>query len=273
MGDSETWDAAEGALREALGTFLELKHAHQVPAWYKGTPYSPTALASCLPEAFQVDEGGGAFYGPKIDVAVEDALGREHQCGTVQLDFQLPQRFGLKYAGAGGEQLTPVIIHRALLGSVERMLAILTEHTGGRWPFWLSPRQVAVLPVAERHVEAAGILEGRLHAQGLHSIVDASARSIPKKVRAAQVAQCNVMVVMGDEEAAAGSATLRWRDDATAATARVALLQLAQHAPWPHAVAPSLAHDSADAAHLSVAHPFTCSAAGVPELLSAMAAL
>ena len=272
MGDDETWDAAETALKEALDTFLQLRSADSIPAWYRGTPYEPAVLGKCIPAAYEVDEGGGAFYGPKIDVAVEDALGREHQCGTVQLDFQLPQRFHLKYAGADGAPHTPVIIHRALLGSVERMMAIMTEHTAGRWPFWLSPRQVSVLPVAERHEAAARRLEEACRAAGLHATVDASARSIPKKVRAAQVAQCNVMVVLGDEEAEAGTATLRWRDDATAHTASHALQELSHGGQWVHAVGSSAAHDS-EGSLLSAAHPFTCAAAGLPELLQRMGSL
>jgi len=273
MGDEATWDAAEGALKEALDTFLQLRGADAIPGWYRGSLYHPADMAKCIPAGYEVDEGGGAFYGPKIDVAVEDALGREHQCGTVQLDFQLPQRFGLKYAGADGAPHTPVIIHRALLGSVERMMAIMIEHTAGRWPFWLSPRQVVLLPVAERHEAAARQLEERLRAVGLHTSVDASARSIPKKVHAAQVSQCSVMVVLGDEEAAAGTATLRWRDGSTADTAQTALQQLGDSSEWAHAVERVAAHDSADASTLSPAHPFTCAAAGLPELLQRMATL
>ena len=219
LGDAETWDAAEQALQEALTTFLALKSAGSMPEWYSGSAYEPAQLASVLPATFEVDEGGGAFYGPKIDVAALDALGREHQCGTVQLDFQLPRRFGLKYRTGEGEDATPVIIHRALLGSVERMMAILTEHYGGRWPFWLSPRQVAVLPVADRHTDAAHALARSLKARGISVEVDASTRSVPKKVRAAQVSQFNVMAVLGDAEVQDGTLALRFRDQDTASAA------------------------------------------------------
>ena len=115
MGDAASWDVAEARLREALD----------------GTG-----------ERWSVDEGGGAFYGPKIDVTLRDALGRHHQTATIQLDFQLPQRFDLWYTTDSGEQKRPVIIHRAVLGSLERFFAILCEHTAGNWPLWLSPRQV-----------------------------------------------------------------------------------------------------------------------------------
>ena len=120
MGSIQEWDSAEEALRQALNQ--------------SGMDWS-------------INEGDGAFYGPKIDILVRDALGRRHQTATIQLDFQLPQRFGLQFYDQHGEKQSPVIVHRAVLGSVERMMAILIEHTGGRWPFWISPRQAMVVPV------------------------------------------------------------------------------------------------------------------------------
>lgn len=141
LGDDAAWEKAEGALREALDE--------------TGRPW-------------EMNPGDGAFYGPKIDVTVRDALGREHQCATVQLDFQLPSRFGLKYTDAEGESRTPVLIHRAILGSLERMLAILIEHTKGRWPLWLSPRQCAIVPISgDAHGDYAHAVRNQLDDAGL----------------------------------------------------------------------------------------------------------
>jgi threonyl-tRNA synthetase len=161
VGDAATWDAAEAALGAALRAFLE-----------RGGGGAGAAAAEV-----EVDAGGGAFYGPKVDVFVRDALGREHQCATVQLDFQLPRRFGLRYrvarggaeeGGEGGPTAVPVLIHRAVLGSIERMLGILAEHTAGKWPFWVSPRQVLVCTVAERHAGYAERLAAALRFPAPH---------------------------------------------------------------------------------------------------------
>jgi threonyl-tRNA synthetase len=188
------------------------------------TTTTTTTTAPPRGRGYDVDAGGGAFYGPKIDVFVRDALGREHQCATVQLDFQLPARFGLEFTDVERRRAPPVIIHRAILGSVERMFGILAEHTGGRWPFWLSPRQLLLCPVAERHNAYAEAAAAALRAGGgqegagasaLHVEVDASARTVAKRVREAQVAQWNVVGVVGDAEAATGTVALRFRDAAT----------------------------------------------------------
>lgn len=148
VGDLSTWAAAERALASALKAFLASKSTAAGIA-------STGGGADTSSVQFDVDEGGGAFYGPKIDVFVRDAIGREHQCATVQLDFNLPKRFGLTYRNEEGSDVTPVMIHRAILGSVERFMAVLIEHTAGKWPFWLSPRQVLLCPVADRHIPYA----------------------------------------------------------------------------------------------------------------------
>uniref|UniRef100_M4C172 threonine--tRNA ligase n=2 Tax=Hyaloperonospora arabidopsidis (strain Emoy2) TaxID=559515 RepID=M4C172_HYAAE len=189
MGELELWDDAEDQLRLALDDF--------------GQPWS-------------VNEGDGAFYGPKIDIVVTDALKRQHQCGTIQLDFQLPIKFELEYNGADGEPHTPIIIHRAVLGSIERMMAILIEHTGGKWPLWLSPRQVAVLPIAKAHREYANEVASRLQKatpRGLFVEVQDDSKTLNKRVREAQVAGFNYILVVGDKEQAAKEVNIRTRDN------------------------------------------------------------
>jgi threonyl-tRNA synthetase len=215
VGSEEGWARAEAALGRSLAAFLAARAGAGAP-----TPVPA------------VEAGGGAFYGPKIDVFVEDALRREHQCATVQLDFNLPERFDLSYADASGGASRPVMIHRAVLGSVERMLGVLAEHTAGRWPFWLSPRQLLVASVSERNAAAAAAAAAALAppaagAAALFVDVDASPRTVAKKVREAQTAQYNVVAVVGDAEQAAGTLALRFRDAATfadfAAAARAVL--------------------------------------------------
>lgn len=186
LGTAEQWEKAEKALQGALEKF--------------GKP-------------FHINHGDGAFYGPKIDIRIMDALKRYHQCATIQLDFQLPIRFNLEYQGNQEEAQRPVMIHRAILGSVERMMAILIEHTGGKWPFWLSPRQCIVLPVAEKHNEYATKVLQQLHDAGYYVDIDASDRKIPKKVREAQLAQYNYILVVGEEEVTAATVNIRTRDN------------------------------------------------------------
>ncbi|CAI5496641.1 unnamed protein product [Closterium sp. Naga37s-1] len=180
LGEVETWDRAEAALTQSLNAF--------------GRPW-------------QINAGDGAFYGPKIDITVYDALKRKHQCATIQLDFQLPIRFKLEYSAddeAAGRK-RPVIIHRAILGSVERMFAILLEHFAGKWPFWLSPRQVTVCPVSEKYSQYATKVRDEIHAAGFDVEADLSDRKLQKKVREAQLAQFNYILVVGAEEEAQGS--------------------------------------------------------------------
>lgn len=236
---------------------------------------------------WKLNPGDGAFYGPKIDIKVFDALGRAHQCATIQLDFQLPLRFNLRFrapgvAGAeeaeeegdeeapdasaapppakggkggkgkaaagkpaaGGEEAAPtaatsknaveaaiarakagavddlpegyerpVMVHRAILGSVERMMAVMIEHTGGKWPFWLSPRQISIVPVAGAYNEYAHSVGAALHAAGYYVDVDASTSTMKKKIREAQLAQYNFILVVGEKEVADSSVNIRTRDN------------------------------------------------------------
>lgn len=176
------------------------------------------ALAACLDKfgkKWDVNPGDGAFYGPKIDIQLTDALKRKHQCATIQLDFQLPIRFDLSYKNEEGKFERPVIVHRAILGSVERMIAVLIEHTGGKWPFWLSPRQVSILTVSEKHNEYAHHIREMLHRAGYFVDVDDSNDKLTKKIREAQVAQYNFILVVGDTEVGKNTVNIRFRDEPT----------------------------------------------------------
>ena len=160
-----------------------------------------------------MNPGDGAFYGPKIDITITDALKRAHQCATIQLDFQLHIRFNLTYTAPKGEKRQPVIIHRAILGSVERQIAMLTENYAGKWPFWLSPRQVMVVPIAETHREYAESIRKRIHDAGFMVDADGTNDTINKKIRNAQTEQYNYILVVGDKERANNTVNIRTRDN------------------------------------------------------------
>jgi threonyl-tRNA synthetase len=184
LGEVATWDHAEAALREAL------ERAGQ---------------------AYTVNAGDGAFYGPKIDFDVTDAIGRQWQCATIQLDYQLPQRFDLKYIGADNAEHRPVVIHRAIFGSFERFLAMIIEHYAGAFPLWLAPVQARALPIADRHLDyARGVVE-RLKAAGLRAELDERQEKIGYKIREAQLQKVPYMLVVGDREAAEGTVAVRAR--------------------------------------------------------------
>jgi threonyl-tRNA synthetase len=160
---------------------------------------------------YRVAEGEGSFYGPKVDFHFRDAIGRLWQLTTVQCDFGLPERFGMEYVGEDNARHRPVMIHRAILGSLERFTAVLIEHYGGAFPLWLSPEQVRLIPVADRHVEHAEVLASRLREAGLRPFVDASSETVGKKVRAAQLMKAPYVLVIGDREAESGELTVRDR--------------------------------------------------------------
>ncbi|KAL9271338.1 Threonine--tRNA ligase, mitochondrial 1-like protein [Drosera capensis] len=186
LGDLETWEKAEAALTVALNDSGKL---------------------------WQLNEGDGAFYGPKIDISVSDALNRKFQCATLQLDFQLPSRFNLSYSAEDeAKRERPVMIHRAILGSVERMLAILLEHYKGKWPFWLSPRQAIVCTVSEKSEAYAVQVHDQIHAAGYYVDIDTSDKTVNKKVREAQLAQYNYILVVGEKDAEKRVVTVRIRD-------------------------------------------------------------
>jgi threonyl-tRNA synthetase len=158
---------------------------------------------------FGVDEGEGTFYGPKIDLHMTDSIGRTWQLGTVQLDYQMPERFELAYTGADNAEHRPVMIHRALMGSFERFIGILIEHYAGEFPLWLAPVQAAVLPIADRHLDYACETAARLTEAGLRVEVDERSESIGKKIREAEVQKVPYMLVVGDQEQEAGAVAVR----------------------------------------------------------------
>ena len=160
---------------------------------------------------YEVDEGGGAFYGPKIDLKIEDALGREWQMTTIQFDFNLPERFDLVYIGADGQEHRPYMIHRALLGSWERFFGLLIEHYAGAFPVWLAPVQVKIIPVADRHLDHARNLEKELRSHGVRVEVDDRSERMNLKIRQAQLDKIPYMVIIGDKEVADNSVSVRLR--------------------------------------------------------------
>lgn len=184
LGEVATWDHAEASLKQALEGAAQ--------------PYT-------------INEGDGAFYGPKIDFDITDALGRKWQCGTIQLDYQMPERFDLKYTGADNAEHRPVVIHRAIFGSFERFIAILIEHFAGAFPLWLAPVQAIVLPIADRHAEAARQVQVQLEAAGLRVEVDDRQEKVNYKIREAQLQKVPYMLVVGDREAAEGAVSVRSR--------------------------------------------------------------
>lgn len=182
--DSEGWEHAENALRTVLDKM-------DIP--------------------YHTDEGGGAFYGPKIDIKVEDALGREWQLTTIQFDFNLPERFDMVYFGDDGKEHRPYMIHRALLGSIERFLGILIEHYAGAFPVWISPVQVTLVPIADRHIEYAKEIEADYKASGIRVKVDASGERMNQKIRLAQLDKVPYIIVLGDKEQESKSVSVRLR--------------------------------------------------------------
>jgi len=184
VGEDAQWDVAEAGLKNALD-----RH---------GLDYA-------------INAGDGAFYGPKIDFRVRDAIGRAWQLGTVQLDYQLPGRFGLEYVAADGSFRTPVMIHRAMLGSVERFLGILIEHTAGAFPLWLAPVQAVVIPVSEKSAEYAARVHALVAARGVRAELDTSSEKLGYKIRQAQLAKVPYMLVVGEQEQAGGTVAVRTR--------------------------------------------------------------
>lgn len=162
---------------------------------------------------YRINEGDGAFYGPKIDFHIQDAINRSWQCGTVQLDMALPERFDLTYTAQDGTHKRPIMIHRAIFGSIERMLGILIEHYAGRFPLWLSPLQIRIVNVADRHESYAHALAKRFKEANFHVEVDHSNESVSKKIRNAQLAQANYILTVGDQEVENKTANLRTRDN------------------------------------------------------------
>ena len=161
---------------------------------------------------YVVNEGDGAFYGPKIDFHLQDSIGRTWQCGTIQLDFQLPQRFEAEYTGEDGQKHRPIMIHRVVFGSIERFIGILIEHYAGKFPVWLAPVQVKVLPVSDKSLEYAKSVETALREKGLRAETDARNEKIGYKIREAQLEKVPYMLIVGDKEREEGTVSVRMRE-------------------------------------------------------------
>ena len=186
MGSDEEWELAENSLKKALES--------------QGVTY-------------KINEGDGAFYGPKIDFHIKDCLGREWQCGTIQLDFQMPERFDLTYIGEDGEKHRPVMLHRVIFGSIERFIGILIEHYAGAFPVWLAPVQVKILPIADAHIEYAKKLQEEFSKKGIRVELDDREEKIGYKIREAQLEKVPYMAIVGDKEIEANAIGLRSRKD------------------------------------------------------------
>ena len=193
VGEQARWDQATESLKAALEA--------------EGIPY-------------ETDDGGGAFYGPKIDLKIKDAIGREWQMSTIQFDFNLPERFDLSYVGEDGEKHRPYMVHRALFGSIERFFGILVEHYAGAFPLWLAPEQVRVLPLSEDQIDAAAELAAELRKEDFRVTVDYKAGKIGAKIRNAQMDKVPYMVVLGAKEVESGELAVRDRTGAQETTTR-----------------------------------------------------
>lgn len=185
IGSEEDWEIATNALADAI---------------------------TSVGKTYIINEGDGAFYGPKLDFHIKDSLGRTWQCGTIQLDYQLPGRFNLEYTGSDGEKHTPVMIHRVVFGSIERFIGVITEHFAGAFPIWLSPEQVRIVPIADRHQDAAYAVKKALEEAGVERIdVDTRSEKLGYKLREAQLQKIPYMLVIGDKEAEEGTVSVRKR--------------------------------------------------------------
>ncbi len=186
LGDVETWDSAIETLRESIEE---------------------------MGYEIVINEGDGAFYGPKLDFHLDDAIGRTWQCGTIQLDFQLPERFELEYTGADGEKHRPIMVHRVVLGSIERFIGIMIEHFAGAFPLWLAPVQVKILPIADRHHDKANEIRKTLEESGIRAEVDERSEKIGYKIREAQLEKVPYMMLIGDKDIENGTVSIRHRKD------------------------------------------------------------
>jgi len=184
MGDEKDWEFAQNTLKEAITE---------------------------MGKSYVVNEGDGAFYGPKLDFHLEDSLGRTWQCGTIQLDMQLPERFELEYVGADGEKHRPVMIHRVVFGSIERFIGVITEHFAGAFPTWLAPVQVKVMPITDRVDDYAKQIAKRLDEHGFRVETDLRNEKIGYKIREAQTQKIPYMIIVGDKEAENGTVSVRTR--------------------------------------------------------------
>ncbi|MDD6021383.1 MAG: threonine--tRNA ligase [Acutalibacteraceae bacterium] len=224
-----TWDQMKDEIKNVVKLFDEVysvfgltyeievstmpeDHMGDIKDWDFATETLKTAVEE-MGKTYVINEGDGAFYGPKLDFHLSDSLGRTWQCGTIQLDMQLPERFELEYTGPDGEKHRPVMIHRVVLGSIERFIGVITEHFAGAFPLWLAPRQVIILPIADRHLDAANAVMDKLAALGIRVEVDSRSEKLGYKLREAQLQKIPYMLVVGDKEAADGTVSVRKRGE------------------------------------------------------------
>ena len=224
-----TWDQMKDEIKNVVRLFDEVysvfgltyeievstmpeDHMGDIKDWDFATETLKTAVEE-MGKTYVINEGDGAFYGPKLDFHLSDSLGRTWQCGTIQLDMQLPERFELEYTGPDGEKHRPVMIHRVVLGSIERFIGVITEHFAGAFPLWLAPRQVIVLPIADRHLDAANAVKDKLDEIGVRVEVDSRSEKLGYKLREAQLQKIPYMLVVGDKEAADGTVSVRRRGE------------------------------------------------------------
>ena len=193
-----------------IGAYMPEDHMGDEKDWAFATETLETAVKE-MGKDYVINEGDGAFYGPKLDFHLADSLGRTWQCGTIQLDMQLPERFELEYTGADGEKHRPVMIHRVVFGSIERFIGVITEHFAGAFPVWLSPVQVKILTVTDRADDYAAELKKALEGAGLRVECDLRNEKIGKKIREAQLEKLPYMLVVGDRDIENGTVSVRTR--------------------------------------------------------------
>ncbi|MDD7194319.1 MAG: threonine--tRNA ligase [Oscillospiraceae bacterium] len=224
-----TWDQMKDEIKNVVRLFDEVysvfgltyqievstmpeDHMGDEKDWDFATETLKTAVTE-MGKDFVINEGDGAFYGPKLDFHLSDSLGRTWQCGTIQLDMQLPERFELEYTGPDGEKHRPVMIHRVVLGSIERFIGVITEHFAGAFPIWLAPEQIRILPIADRHHEYANSVREKLEAMGMRVTVDERSEKIGYKIREAQLHKIPYMLLVGDKEIEDGTVSVRKRGE------------------------------------------------------------
>ena len=224
-----TWDQMKDEIKNVVRLFDEVysvfgltyqievstmpeDHMGDEKDWDFATETLKTAVTE-MGKDFVINEGDGAFYGPKLDFHLSDSLGRTWQCGTIQLDMQLPERFELEYTGPDGEKHRPVMIHRVVLGSIERFIGVITEHFAGAFPIWLAPEQIRILPIADRHHEYANSVREKLEAMGMRGTVDERSEKIGYKIREAQLHKIPYMLLVGDKEIEDGTVSVRKRGE------------------------------------------------------------
>jgi len=224
MREDQVMDEIQGVMRLIDKVYAKFGFSYQIELstrpensigndedWELATKALEQAVVG-LGKSYVVNEGDGAFYGPKLDFHLKDSLGRTWQCGTIQLDFQLPQRFGIEYIGADGEKHRPIMLHRVVFGSIERFIGILIEHYAGKFPAWLAPVQVKILPVSDKYMDYAKEVAEKLEDADVRVELDLRNEKLGYKIREARMDKVPYMVIVGENEQKNGSVSVRCRD-------------------------------------------------------------